>query len=213
MLAELLELVPGGLEERDVDEATVEYALYGAAGELPDVGDVRAAAGGALVEVSTSELPDDWAERWRDWHRPLDVGAAARAAAVGAARAGALDVVIDPGQAFGTGAHPSTRLTLELLVERAARRARSPTGAAARASSPSPPRGSGFDPVLACDVERESVAATLAAAAANGSCSRRRPRGATCAARPARGRRPSSPTSCGRCCSRSRRRWSGRRSG
>ena len=32
VLAELLALAPGGLEERDVDERTVEYVLYGAAG-------------------------------------------------------------------------------------------------------------------------------------------------------------------------------------
>jgi ribosomal protein L11 methyltransferase len=36
VLAELLALSPGGLEERDVDAGTVEYAIYGAAGELPD---------------------------------------------------------------------------------------------------------------------------------------------------------------------------------
>ncbi len=72
VLAELLELVPGGLEERDVDEDTVEYALYGAPGELPDVGELRAVAGGALVDVSTSEVSDG--SDWRDWHRPLDVG-------------------------------------------------------------------------------------------------------------------------------------------
>src|SRR5262249_26114847 len=60
VLAELLDLVPAGLEEREVDAGTVEFVLYGAAGELPALPDVRAAAGGALVDVSTSELPDDW---------------------------------------------------------------------------------------------------------------------------------------------------------
>ena len=69
VLAELLDLVPGGLEEREVGDGTVEYVLYGAAGELPALPDVRAAAGGALVDVSTSELPDDWDERWRTFHR------------------------------------------------------------------------------------------------------------------------------------------------
>ena len=32
-------------------------------------------------------------------------------------REGAVDVVVDPGRAFGTGAHPTTRLCLELLLE------------------------------------------------------------------------------------------------
>jgi ribosomal protein L11 methyltransferase len=73
VLAELLELVPGGLEEREVDAGTVEYVLYGAAGELPELPDVRALAGEALVDVSASELPDDWSERWRTFHRPVDV--------------------------------------------------------------------------------------------------------------------------------------------
>ena len=49
VLAELIALVPAGFEERDVDGG-VEYVLYGAEGELPALGDVRAAAGGALVD-------------------------------------------------------------------------------------------------------------------------------------------------------------------
>jgi ribosomal protein L11 methyltransferase len=167
VLAELLELVPGGLEERDVDAGTVEFALYGASGELPDVGEVRAAAGGALVEVSTSELPDGWEERWRDWHRPLDVGPLRLRPPWAPARAGALDVVIDPGQAFGTGAHPSTRLTLKLLVELPREGALADWGCGSGILSVAAAR-LGFGPVLACDSDREAVAATLAAAAANG---------------------------------------------
>ena len=66
VLAELMGLVPGGLEERDLGDA-IEYVLYGAPGELPDVGDVRAAVGGRLIDVSTTELPDGWGEDWRTW--------------------------------------------------------------------------------------------------------------------------------------------------
>src|SRR5690242_16344565 len=134
VLAELAALVPGGFEEIDHGDA-IEYVLYGAAGELPDVGDVRAVAGDALVEVSTSEVAD---VDWRSFHVPIDVGGDARLAArvAGATRPGgsspralrvrppwhpprpgALDVVIEPGQAFGTGSHATTRLTLELLVD------------------------------------------------------------------------------------------------
>jgi len=167
VLAELLELVPAGLEERDIDGDTVEYALYGAPGELPDLGELRAVAGGALVDVSTSELPDGWEERWREWHRPLDVGPLRVRAPWAPERPGALDVVIDPGQAFGTGAHPSTRLTLELLVGLPRGGALADWGCGSGILSVAAAR-LGFEPVLACDHERAAVAATLAAAAANG---------------------------------------------
>jgi ribosomal protein L11 methyltransferase len=164
--AELLALSPAGLEERDVDEATVELAIYGAAGEMPDVGKVRAAVGGALVDVSTSEVPDGWERRWRDWHRPLDAGPVRVRPPWVPPRPGALDVVIEPGQAFGTGAHPSTRLTLDLLVDLPAGGALADWGCGSGILAVTAAR-LGFDPVVACDVEPEAVAATRAAAATN----------------------------------------------
>ncbi|HVS28228.1 MAG TPA: 50S ribosomal protein L11 methyltransferase [Solirubrobacteraceae bacterium] len=122
MLAELLALAPNGLEQRDVGDF-VEYAVYGAPGELPQLPDLEAAAGDALVQVSTSELADDWDERWKRFHRPLTIAGRLHVRppwcpAPGDESGGApLDIVIDPGQAFGTGAHPTTRLCLELLLE------------------------------------------------------------------------------------------------
>ena len=64
VLAELLELAPAGVEEAERPGGIVEYAIYGAPGELPVLPDLRAAVGEALVEISTSEMPDDWSERW-----------------------------------------------------------------------------------------------------------------------------------------------------
>ena len=49
----------------DGAEDTIEYVLYGAAGELPSLPTLRASVGAALVEVSSSEIADDWATRWR----------------------------------------------------------------------------------------------------------------------------------------------------
>ena len=112
-LAELLALVPAGVEEVDLGDR-VEYAVYGAPGELPDLPDLEAAAGGALVEVTTSEVADDWADRWRAFHRPVEIGPLRVRPPWDDARDG--DVVIDPGQAFGTGGHETTRLCLELLL-------------------------------------------------------------------------------------------------
>src|SRR3954453_5025692 len=118
-LAELLALAPSGVEEVDVPgESVVEYAVYGAPGELPALPDVGAAAGEALVEVRTSEVGDDWAERWPAFHKPVLVTHRLLVRAPWhAGSEGALpEVVIDPGQAFGTGAHAPTRTCLELLL-------------------------------------------------------------------------------------------------
>jgi ribosomal protein L11 methyltransferase len=167
VLAELLELVPGGLEEREVDAATVEYVLYGAAGELPELGAVRAAAGAALVDVSTSELPDDWDERWRSFHTALDVGPLRVRPPWEAARDGALDVAIDPGQAFGTGAHPTTRLVLELLTELEPGGALADWGCGSGILAIAAAK-LGWAPVLGCDHDPASVEATREGAAANG---------------------------------------------
>jgi ribosomal protein L11 methyltransferase len=118
VLAELLSLAPAGVEETELGADVVEYAVYGAPGELPALPDVRAAAGDALVDVATTEVADDWAERWREFHRPVTLGGRlhVRAPWHPQAPAGAHDVVIDPGRAFGTGAHATTRLCLELLL-------------------------------------------------------------------------------------------------
>ena len=167
VLAELLALAPAGLEERDVDGDTVEYALYGAEGELPALPDVRAAAGDALVEVRTSELPDDWQQRWREWHRPADVGPLRVRPPWAAPRPGALDVVIEPGRAFGTGAHATTRLCLDLLVGIPPRGALADWGCGSGVLAVAAAR-LGWAPVAACDVEGVALDATREAAAANG---------------------------------------------
>jgi ribosomal protein L11 methyltransferase len=165
VLAELLELVPAGLEERDIDATTVEYAIYGAPGELPELPDLRAAAGDALVDVSSSEVDDG--TDWRSWHRPLDAGPVRVRAPWSPPRPGALDVVIEPGQAFGTGGHPTTRLCLELLAEMEPAGALADWGCGSGILAIAAAK-LGWDPVAACDVEVASVEATRAAAEANG---------------------------------------------
>ncbi len=117
MLAELTVLAPNGVEE-ERGPGYVEYAIYGGEGELPELGELDAAVGEGTVEVSATEIPDDWADRWRDFHKPLLVGGRLwLRPSWEPPREGAIDVVVDPGQAFGTGAHPTTRLCLELLLE------------------------------------------------------------------------------------------------
>lgn len=167
-LAELLELAPGGVEEVD-DGDVVEYAVYGAPGELPALPDLRAAAGGALVEVVTTEIADDWAERWRAFHRPVEVGGRLRVRPPWepAAEGFATEIVIEPGQAFGTGAHHTTRLCLELLLELEPGGAAVDVGCGSGVLAIAAAR-LGWAPVLGIDHEREAVAATAENAAANG---------------------------------------------
>lgn len=117
VLAELTVLAPNGVEE-ERGPGYVEYAIYGGEGELPELGDLDATIGGGRVEVTATEIPDDWADRWRDFHKPLLVADRLwLRPSWEPPRAGAIDVVVDPGQAFGTGAHPTTRLCLEFLCE------------------------------------------------------------------------------------------------
>ena len=90
VLADLMAFAPGGLEEVDHGDV-VEYVLYGAAGELPALGEVRAVAGDALVEVSTAELAE---VDWRSFHAPIDAGPLRIRPPWEPARDGTLDVVI-----------------------------------------------------------------------------------------------------------------------
>jgi ribosomal protein L11 methyltransferase len=166
VLAELLEIAPSGVEEVDLGDV-VEYAVYGPPGELPALPELRAAAGGALVEVATSELADDWTERWREFHQPVVVGETLTVRAPWhESPHTALDIVIDPGRAFGTGAHATTRLCLGLLLSVPAGGPFLDLGCGSGVLAIVAAR-LGFGPVLALDNDPAAVEATRVNAAAN----------------------------------------------
>jgi ribosomal protein L11 methyltransferase len=166
-LAELLELAPAGVEEVDVSPDVVEYAVYGAPGELPELPDLRAAAGGALVEVRTSEVGDDWAERWRAFHKPVLVDHRLLVRAPWHAPSSLPEVVIDPGQAFGTGAHATTRTCLELLMTLESGGALVDAGCGSGVLAIAAAR-LGWGPVLGLDHDPAAVEATRENARSNG---------------------------------------------
>jgi ribosomal protein L11 methyltransferase len=117
VLAELSALAPNGFEEEHGD-GYVEYAIYGGEGELPDLGRMEALAGEGAIEIDSIEVPDDWADRWQDFHKPVLVGGRIWIRPSWAEPdPTALDVVVDPGRAFGTGAHATTRMCVEYLVD------------------------------------------------------------------------------------------------
>jgi ribosomal protein L11 methyltransferase len=177
VLAALLEVAPSGLEQVD-GEGFVEFALYGAPGELPALGAGRVKVGGVEASVRGDEVADDWAERWRRFHRPVLVAERLYVRPPWEApieREDVDDVVIDPGQAFGTGAHPTTEACLALLAglgDGAATVARGPgsvvdlgcgSGVLAIAAA-----RLGYAPVIAVDSDPAALAASEANARANG---------------------------------------------
>jgi len=173
VLAELLELAPSGVEEIQLADGRIEYAVYGAAGELPALPDLEAAAGGALVEILTSEVSDDWDQQWKAFHQPVSIEASGRVLRVrppweeASAVPAEIDLVIDPGQAFGTGAHATTRLCLELLLTLAPGTSCVDLGCGSGVLAIAAAK-LGWAPVLGLDHEPESVASTINNASANG---------------------------------------------
>jgi ribosomal protein L11 methyltransferase len=167
VLAALLELAPGGVEQVDGD-GFVEYALYGAPGELPSFPSGEADVGGARVTVRGEPVADDWAERWKQFHEPVLVGDRIYVRPPWApARPGTLDLVVDPGQAFGTGGHPTTRLSLELLIELKPEGSFADLGCGSGVLAIAAAR-LGFAPIAAVDNEAAALEGTRANAAANG---------------------------------------------
>jgi ribosomal protein L11 methyltransferase len=154
----MLELFPDGFEEVE-DGADVELVAYTDASGEERLWHTFGGARAADVEAG-------WEDRWRSFHRPVVVGPVWVGPPWAERPSDRAAVVIDPGRAFGTGAHATTRLCLELILDA--------------------PRGSlldlgcgsgvlaiaaavvGFAPVVAVDVDPVAVEATRSNAVANG---------------------------------------------
>jgi ribosomal protein L11 methyltransferase len=155
--AAMLELFPEGFEE--VERAGgVELAAYTTAAGEERLWQVF---GGAR----STDVDDGWEVRWRDFHRPIRLGSLWVGPPWETPDPDAVAVVVDPGRAFGTGAHPTTQLCLELLIELE-------RGSLLDVGCGSGVLGiaaalSGFAPVVGVDVEAASIAATIENAARN----------------------------------------------
>ncbi len=164
----MLEMAPSGIEQVD-DGDTVEFAVYGAPGELPELEPGEAEVAGVRVQVSGTAVPDDWEERWKAFHRPVLVADRIYVRPPWEQPVGAdIDLVIDPGRAFGTGSHSTTRLCLALLAEvEPAAGSVCDLGCGSGVLAIAAAR-LGFGPVTALDADRLAVEATGQNAAANG---------------------------------------------
>jgi ribosomal protein L11 methyltransferase len=156
--AAMLELFPEGfVEERRGD--SVELAAFTDAAGADRLRE-------RLGRVETEPVASGWEDEWKRFHRPVRVGPLWIGPPWEDAPAGVESIVIDPGRAFGTGAHPTTRLCVELLLELESGSILDVgcgSGVLAIAASKL-----GFAPVVAIDADEAAVEAARRNAAANG---------------------------------------------
>ena len=112
------------------------------------------------------DVAEGWEDRWRSFHHGVRVGRCWVGPPWEEPPQNAVSVVIDPGRAFGTGAHATTRLCLELLQEE------EPTslldvGCGSGVLSAAAAK-LGFAPVHAVDIDEVALETTRINTAANG---------------------------------------------
>jgi ribosomal protein L11 methyltransferase len=154
----MLELFPEGFEEIDRPDG-VELVAYTDAGGEERLWHVFGGVRGADVAA-------DWRDRWKEFHHPVRVGPLWIGPPWHEPPRGVTAIVIDPGRAFGTGAHPTTQLCVELLLEldpSSVLDLGCGSGVLAIVAAKL-----GCTPVVALDADENAVAATISNAHANG---------------------------------------------
>ena len=148
-----------GVEVRPGAQGVLELVAYFE--QDPDLPGLQGALPGARVAVVP--VPEvDWVARFRAGFRPFRVGRFLVAPRWESQAPSPELLVVDPGRAFGTGTHETTRLCLEALERLASRRRLgctldigSGTGLLAVAAE-----RLGAGPVVASDLDPEAVAAS-----------------------------------------------------
>ena len=166
--AEAFEAGALGVEERaGAPPALWVYALVEDAARVCEA--LRSVPG---LELGAAELLAEraWSEAWKEGLEPIVISPrllvrpSFRAAPAGFA---GRELVIDPGQAFGTGTHPTTRLCLELLLDIEPNGSFADLGCGSGVLAIAAAK-LGFAPVTALDSDREAVEAAVRNARDNG---------------------------------------------
>jgi ribosomal protein L11 methyltransferase len=168
-LAEACAALGAGCRERTSPDGDAQLDFWVAEGSVDPRG-LRDRLGASGIAARVEALPQD--EAWHDamaaFHRPVEVAGRLRVRPPWApARPPLLDVVVDPGMAFGTGQHATTRACLELLAALPAGGSLLDAGCGSGVLAIAA-RRLGFDPVWALDADPLAVRATLANARRNG---------------------------------------------
>jgi ribosomal protein L11 methyltransferase len=154
----MIALLPGGFEEVAVGE-DVELVGYV---EREGVDLLR----DRFPQVSVATVEDGWEDAWRAFHRSVVVGGVWIGPPWADRPSTSPAVVVDPGRAFGTGAHPTTRLCVELLAT-GRRGSLLDVGCGSGVLTLAAAR-LGYGPLLAVDNDGVAVEATRSNARANG---------------------------------------------
>lgn len=166
-------------EERDgetlerAEPGELRLVVYAASQEVEELHrrlEARLEAGGIAARFSFAAVADDWRDAWKTHFRPRAVGPFVLVPSweAYAPQAGETVIDLDPGRAFGTGGHASTRLCLRCLGRQATARrffdVGCGSGVLAIACAKRWPAAGG----LAIDVDGEAVETTQENAEKNG---------------------------------------------
>jgi len=124
LAAGLMEEGAGGVEVRDGEGTPMPGVAQPAAGRALVVAYFAAAADARAAAVAhggeVAEIPDqDWGEAWKKGLEPITIGRVfVRPSWIQVPTPpGLVEIVLDPGMAFGTGTHPTTSLCLAVLSD------------------------------------------------------------------------------------------------
>ncbi len=167
-VAECYALTGVGCMQGDARDGLVRIDAWMPAADCPGGGALAAhlAGAGIAADVSEADEGNAWRSALRDFHQPVVAGRIRVRPPWVAPAPGMIDIVIDPGMAFGTGQHPTTRTALELLQEVPPGRTVLDAGCGSGVLSIAAARLA-LGAITAIDHDPEAVAATRRGARAN----------------------------------------------